>query len=185
MNKQALPTSRLTLRLVIETDVDLIHELHLLPETDKFNTLGIPKDKKETKAIVDQWMVNHKKPKPYAYTYVIEKKDDQKFVGLMALTLRNEKFKSGEVWYKLHPKHWRNGYATEALLRLLEFAFVELKLHRIEAGCAVENIGSIRVLEKVGMIREGRKRKVLPLQSGWTDNFIYAILETDSRDKQG
>lgn len=62
---------------------------------------------------------------------------------------------------------------------MLEFGFTELNLHRIEAGCAVENTGSIRVLEKVGMIREGRKRKVLPLKNGWSDNFHYAILSSD------
>jgi hypothetical protein len=54
-------------------------------------------------------------------------------------------------------------------------------LHRIKAGCAVENIASIKVLEKVGMIREGRGRQLLPLKSSWSDNFQYAILETDSR----
>lgn len=55
----------------------------------------------------------------------------------------------------------------------------KLKLHRIEAGCAVGNIASIKVLEKAGMIREGRLRQVLPLKSGWSDNFQYSILETD------
>jgi RimJ/RimL family protein N-acetyltransferase len=49
----------------------------------------------------------------------------------------------------------------------------------MEAGCAADNIGSIRTLEKVGMVKEGRKRKVLPLKSGWSDTFEYAILESD------
>ena len=38
-----------------------------------------------------------------------------------------------------------------------------------------------KVLEKVGMIREGRKRQVLPLKSGWSDNYEYAMLHTDIR----
>jgi RimJ/RimL family protein N-acetyltransferase len=62
---------------------------------------------------------------------------------------------------------------------MLDFGFNTLNLHRIEAGCAVENIGSIRVLEKCGFTKEGRGRKVLPLKSGWSDNFEYAILETE------
>jgi len=53
----------------------------------------------------------------------------------------------------------------------LDFGFNTLKLHRIEAGCAVNNLGSIKVLEKVGMLYEGRERKTLPLKSGWSDNF--------------
>ncbi|MEL7146066.1 MAG: GNAT family protein, partial [Bacteroidota bacterium] len=57
--------------------------------------------------------------------------------------------------------------------------FDQLKLHRIEAGVAVDNQRSIRVLEKAGMTREGRKRKVLPIRGDWYDNYHYAILEED------
>ncbi len=51
----------------------------------------------------------------------------------------------------------------------------------MQAGCAVDNIGSIKVLEKVGMIKEGRGRQLLSLKNGWSDNFEYSILETDVR----
>ena len=50
---------------------------------------------------------------------------------------------------------------------------------RIEAGCAIDNIGSIKVLEKTGFIKEGTGRQVLPLLSGWSDNYEFAILEID------
>ena len=66
---------------------------------------------------------------------------------------------------------------------MLNFGFNTLKLHRIEAGCAAENISSIKVLEKSGMLREGRLRQILPLKTGWSDNFQYSILETDERSK--
>ena len=64
---------------------------------------------------------------------------------------------------------------------MIDYGFDKLNLHRIQAGCAVENTGSIKVLEKVGMKREGRGRQILPLKSGWSDNFEYSILETDKR----
>ncbi len=69
--------------------------------------------------------------------------------------------------------------ATEALERIIQFGFEDLKLHRIEAGCAVNNIASYKVMEKCGMIREAHRRKLLPLKSGWSDNYEYAILEED------
>lgn len=61
----------------------------------------------------------------------------------------------------------------------MDFGFNDLKLHRIEAGCAVENIASSKVLEKVGMTKEGMKRKKLPIRGEWKDNYLYAILEED------
>ena len=80
-------------------------------------------------------------------------------------------------WYGA--THWGQGYATEAVKAVLRFGFETLKLHRIEAGCAIANVGSIKVLEKSGMALEGRRREILPLKSGWSDNFSYAILESD------
>jgi len=73
------------------------------------------------------------------------------------------------------------GYGTECLKVIINYGFNKLKLHRIEAGCAVRNVSSIKVLENTGMNREGRARHVLPLKSGWSDNFEYSILETDKR----
>jgi ribosomal-protein-alanine N-acetyltransferase len=61
----------------------------------------------------------------------------------------------------------------------LEFGFIDLKLHRIEAGCAVENIASTKTLEKVGFVREGMKRKKLPIRGEWKDNYVYGILEEE------
>lgn len=163
---------------IVLNDLENIHELHSLPETDEFNTLGIPKNIEETKGIITEW-IKKAKEKNDGIVLKIELLKSHEFIGLMGLNLGSPKFRIAEVWYKLHSDYWGQGYATEALKRILEYGFTELKLHRIEAGCAVDNKGSIRVLEKVGMTREGRKRKVLPLKNGWSDNFHFAILETD------
>jgi len=181
LNQIEISSSRLKLRLVTLSDLNVIHRLHSLAETDAFNTLGIPDSLAVTKLIVDTWILDNQQLNINNYTFAIELKLSQQFIGLIALKLGSAKFKRAEVWYKLHVASWGKGFGSEALNRILDFGFGELKLHRIEAGCAVNNIGSIRVLEKVGMIREGRKRQVLPLKTGWSDNFEYAIIETDPR----
>ncbi len=174
-----LLSKRLQLRLIKQSDIENIHKLQSMPEVDQYNTLGIPKDLSETKAVMAPSFEDLKLDLIKRYTFVIELKKSQEFIGLAALNIGNPKYKSAEVWYKLLPKQWRKGYATEAVNCLLEFGFNKLKLHRIEAGCAVNNLGSIKVLEKVGMSYEGRKRQTLPLISGWSDNFEYGILEKD------
>jgi [ribosomal protein S5]-alanine N-acetyltransferase len=172
-------SERITLKLIDESDLDVIHELHARPEVDEFNTLGIPKDIKETEGIIGPWIFDNNKENIQNYTFAIKFTKTKQFIGLIALKLDANKHKRAEVWYKLHPDFWGQGFANEALESILSYGFNALKLHRIEAGVAVENISSIAVLEKAGMVREGRKRKVLPLKTGWSDNFIYAILEED------
>ncbi|CAM3052758.1 GNAT family N-acetyltransferase [Flavobacterium frigoris] len=178
-----LYSSRLKLRLIDSADLNAIHILHSLAETDEFNALGIPEDIGETSRTIDPWIVANKEAEIQSYTFAIEESNTNQFIGLFGLKLGAKKYRRGEVWYKLHLDHWGKGFGTEALNRVLDFGFDDLNLHRIQAGCAVDNMGSIKVLEKAGMLREGRGRQLLPLKSGWSDNFEYAILETDERKK--
>jgi ribosomal-protein-alanine N-acetyltransferase len=161
------------------SDLNFIHNLHSIAEIDEFNTLGIPKNSEETKSIITTWIAENKKSPIINYTFLIS--DDDNNIGLFGLKIGSPKYKRAEVWFKLRPNYWNKGYATEVLNAVLDFGFKDLKLHRIHAGCAVENFGSIKVLEKAGMILEGRGRQVLPLKSGWSDNFEYSILESDER----
>jgi [ribosomal protein S5]-alanine N-acetyltransferase len=171
-------TLRLNLRELTLADLAAIHELHSLPETDEFNTLGIPADIQVTEKLLHEWLAEQKERRT-KYVLAVEKSGTHEFIGLMGMNLGEAKYRVAEVWYKTHVKHWGQGYTSEALGALLGFAFNTLKLHRVEAGCAVENHASIRVLEKAGLIREGRKRKKLPIRGQWVDNYFYAILEED------
>lgn len=181
MKEIEILAERVRLRFIKSSDLDSIHQLHSLPETDEFNTLGIPADLEETRSIVQSWIADNELGEIKNFTFAIERRLDGQFIGLFGLKLGSEKYKRGEVWYKVHSDFWNKGYATESLKAVLDFGFEKLKLHRIEAGCAVANSGSIKVLEKAGMVREGIGRQILPLKSGWSDNYHYSILETDTR----
>jgi len=104
------------------------------------------------------------------------------FIGVAGFSLSNNKFKLGEIYYKLDPAYWGKGYATELAKRLVVLGFDTLGLHKVEAGVATENTKSVKVLEKIGMTREGLRRKILPIRGDWKDNFHYAIVEDDPRD---
>lgn len=181
MNSIHLKSERLYLKPINLSDLEAIHQLHSLPETDEFNTLGIPQNIEQTQAIVEEWISENQKENNRIFTFTITTQNH--FIGLIALNLGKEKYKNAEVWYKLHSDFWNKGYATEALKTVINFGFDVLMLHRIGAGCAVENIGSARVLAKVGMTLEGRKRQNLPLKTGWSDNFEFAILSSDLHNK--
>ncbi|MFD1737975.1 GNAT family N-acetyltransferase [Bacillus salitolerans] len=88
-------------------------------------------------------------------------------------------FSSGSVGYSIDYDQAGNGYATEALRLVLAFAFDYAQLHRVQAGAALDNEGSIRVLEKVGFIQEGISRKNLKINGEWKDHYQYAIIDED------
>ncbi len=172
-----LITERLTLHLISEKDYENIHYLHSFPEVDQYNTTGIPNSLKDTIELMAPFVVaNQKKER---YTFAVHTKAENKFIGMVGLFIGKEKYKSAEVWFKYVPESWGNGYGTEVLKMLITFCFETLALHRLEAGCAVDNIGSIRVIEKAGFKLEGRCRQLLPLKTGWSDNFEFAILDID------
>jgi len=176
-----LKTKRLNLKPVSANDIENIYELQCLEETARFNTSGIPNSINDTKITVEKWIAENNKENTRQFTFVVKLIEENKFIGLIGINLGKEHYKNAEVWFQYDFKFWNKGYATESLRKIINFGFENLKLHRIEAGCAIENIGSINVLEKVGMLREAHTRKLLPLKSGWSDNYGYAILSDDER----
>ena len=174
-----LKSERLKLKEITWNDLGNIHNLHSQPEIDEFNTLGIPKDITTTKNILRPFIEDQKNQTRKYYSWSILIKDTNTFVGLAGMTVTNDRFNMGEIYYKLLPEYWGNGYATESARAIIKFGFKYLKLHRIEAGVATENIRSIKVLEKIGMANEGTRRKILPIRGEWKDNYHYAIVEDD------
>jgi RimJ/RimL family protein N-acetyltransferase len=83
--------------------------------------------------------------------------------------------------YCLHQDVWSMGYGTEAARAQLEFAFQQLGLHRVWAGTDPDNAASARILEKLGMTREGHLRENVQVRSEWRDTIVFAILEREWR----
>jgi RimJ/RimL family protein N-acetyltransferase len=160
-------------------DLSDVHLLLTRPETDKYNTLGIPETIQRTEYLLTEWIIAQSEQPRMLFVFALENRNNNHWMGLIGLQLRELKFRSAEIWFKILPANWGDGFATESLNRMLAFAFRELNLHRVEAGCAVGNIASARVLEKAGMEREGIKRKILPIRGEWADAYAYAILEED------
>ncbi len=177
-----LESERLSLTIITQDDIERLHHLHTIPEVDEYNTMGIPKDVEETKKSLKPLFEAVTQNPPTSYYWSISFKKTNEFIGMAGLFLSNDKYKLGEIFYKFLPEFWGNGFATEVSKALIKFGFEELKLHKVEAGVATENIASIRVLEKSGMVREGLRRKILPIRGEWKDNYHYAIVEDDPRD---
>jgi len=83
------------------------------------------------------------------------------------------------VGYQIGEKFNGKGYMTRALEIALKIAFQELKFHRVTSQVNPENIASLRVLEKVGFVKEGYARKNLKVGDKWCDHVCVALLEEE------
>ncbi len=81
-----------------------------------------------------------------------------------------------DIGYELDPAYWRHGYATEAVRALVDYGFSELGLHRIWTFAVADNEPSWRLMERIGMRREGLLKGNVPLQGGWADTVVYGLL---------
>ena len=178
-NEYEINSDRLYLREISWNDLPNIHRLHLYPEVDEFNTLGIPKSIDITQEVIRPAIEDKMNEVRKKIIWAIFEKESDKFIGEAGITLSANKFKLGEIYYKLMPIYWGKGYGTEVATALISFGFGKMKLHKVEAGVATENIRSVKVLEKAGMTREGLRRKILPIRGEWKDNYHYAIVEDD------
>ena len=158
-----------------------VHELHSIPELDEYNTLGIPENIERTKEVMKSAIDDQGKEPRSQFAWKIGLKETGQVIGLAGLFPSNDRFRLAEIYYKLHPDFWGHGFATEVAKELVRFGFDDLKVHKVEAGVATENVRSVCVLEKIGMTREGLRRKILPIRGEWKDNYHYAIVEDDPR----
>lgn len=177
-----LTTVRLLLEELSLEDLQLVHALHSIPELDEYNTLGIPKDLDETKKVIQSGIEDQDKNPRSEFAWKISLKESRDVIGLAGMFPSNDRFRLAEIYYKIHPDFWGNGYATEVARELVRFGFDDLKVHKVEAGVATGNVRSVRVLEKIGMTREGLRRKILPIRGEWKDNYHYGIVEDDPRN---
>ncbi|QAY66510.1 GNAT family N-acetyltransferase [Paenibacillus protaetiae] len=86
-----------------------------------------------------------------------------------------------EIGWVFNPKYYSQGYASEAARAILQYGFEHLNAHRIIATCQPQNIASYRVMEKIGMRKEGHFKQCIPAHfikgnTEWWDEYFYAIL---------
>ena len=100
------------------------------------------------------------------------------FLGAAGLQLELEHSRA-ELGYWIGRPHWGSGYATEAAGAVLQYAFDDLKLNRVFAGHFAANPPSGRVLEKIGMLREGTLLQHVEKWNSFEDIVIYAVTRSE------
>lgn len=103
------------------------------------------------------------------------------FIGWCSVTRWNPTYRSASLGYCFDETTWGHGYATEAVTALLEWSFDTLDLNRIQAETDTRNHASVRVLEKLGFVREGTLREDCVVNGDVSDSHVYGLLRREWR----
>ena len=107
--------------------------------------------------------------------------DDALMGGVTIADVRRGGARAASVGYWIGERYARQGYMSEAVSALIEFAFEELALHRVEAACLPSNDASRSLLLKVGFRQEGYARQYLRINGKWQDHLLFEVLRDDRR----
>lgn len=155
-----LKSERLLLRPLGMRDLESVHEYASDLENTKYMMYLPNESMEETADFLRNTENEWGKREPDFYEFAICYEGRQ--VGAVSLYLENDG-KTGELGWILHKKYWNKGMISEAAAVLIEFAGNERGVTHFIAHCDTENIGSYRVMEKLGMKRTaeygGRKNK--------------------------
>lgn len=171
-------TERLLLREFRARDEAAIHEYASDPEVSRWMDWG-PNTPEITRRVLALRLRMQSQRPPGKIELAIELKAEKKLIGGIRLEIRDQQNRTADFGYVLHKNYWNRGLATEASRAILELAFAKWRLHRVWATCDQRNHASYRVMEKLGMRREGSYRQDVFQKGEWRNSYLYAILADD------
>ncbi len=148
-----LETERLYMRDIEESDLEDLFELDSDPEVHKYLGNNPVKDRAKTQKIIKDIHQQYKDNGIGRWAVIT--KDNNEFTGWSALKYEtypiNNKNGYYDIGYRFKKKYWGLGYATETASAAINYGFSVLKLDQICGAAQIENIGSNKVLKKIGL----------------------------------
>ena len=174
-----LKTERLILRPLKMRDAQDMYAYAQDPEVSRHVLWEAHKSLRDTRAFLRSAIRQYRKGFPGSFA--IEWKASGRMIGTVGFMWINGEYRSAEVGYSLSRDYWNRGLMTEALRRVVDFGFEDLRLNRIEAQHETDNPASGRVMEHAGMRYEGTLRRRLYNKGKFVDVALYAVLRDDPR----
>ena len=171
-----IQTARLKLRPLREADVATLFEIHSDPKAMRYWDASLWQNDERGRAMVARDLALTTRD----YLRLgIELVASGKLLGTCALWRINEQSRRAEIGYILGSQDWGQGYMYEALSALLDYAFTELNLNRIEADTDPRNERSVRILDRLGFLKEGLFRERCIVDNEISDAAMYGLLRRE------
>ena len=181
MNHQGtktLETERLFLRRFTAEDAEgFFQNVTSDSEVNRFLTWPLHESVEDTKKLLEGWVERYENLERYCWAIVLKETED--VIGTIAAPTVKNRVEAVEVTYCIGSKWWGQGLVPEALQIVMKYMFAEVQVNRIEAGFDANNPNSGRVMEKVGMQKEGILRQAGRNNQGLFDLVFYGLLRED------
>jgi ribosomal-protein-alanine N-acetyltransferase len=176
-----LSSDRLIIRDLVIEDLEKHHEL-ISDKTVMYYLQDILTNNiHESKENLLQVIKDQNSTERKFYFFLIEDKNTKEFIGEIGYTVLNHTphGKFVDMGYFIKENYWNKGYTTEALKKVLEFAFIENNVYRIRTGCLKENNFSERIMQKCGFIKEAELKDYVFHDGKLKDRVQYRMLKNE------
>ena len=176
-----LETPRLILRPITLDDVAAVHVFEGDPEVARFGST-IARSLAQVDEYVRAGIASAAEEPRTVWEFGVVERDSGVLVGRVGFKRQAEP-REASIWYALRRDRWGRGYAREAMVPLVDFAFLNLGLHRVWADVDPENAPSMRVAQKLGMRQEAHHLENVCIHGEWRGTAIFAILAREWRGR--
>jgi RimJ/RimL family protein N-acetyltransferase len=175
----SIAADRVTLRWITERDASSLFTIFSDPEVMRYWSSLPLADVEEARRLVAD--IHDLFSRRTLFQWGIARHTDDRIIGTCTLFHIDTGNRRAELGYALGREHWRQGYMQEALKALLDFAFTDLNMHRIEADVDPRNASSAKTLERLGFQREGYLRERWLVGGEVQDALFYGLLRREWR----
>ncbi|HPE69698.1 MAG TPA: GNAT family N-acetyltransferase [Thermotogota bacterium] len=178
-----LTTPRLILRPMKESDAPDMFAYASNPEVTRYTLWETHRSLEDAQVFLQGQEFSQKEG--LVHNWAIVWKEQNRMIGTGGFIWWKIPHRSAEIGYALSQDFWGRGIMSEAMQAVLHFGFTRMQLNRIQAHCLVDNLGSERVMQKIGMRFEGVSRQEVFSKGQFRDLKRYAILKSDWDSEKG
>ena len=172
-----LESPRLRLRAFAARDVAEVYRLYADREAVRFGYAPPMRNLDDAMRVIEE-TIELARNRTVFHFGVADREHDL-VVGHATLFRWEREQRRAEIGYSIRRDRWGSGLGTEAAAALIAIAFARLDLRRIEADADPRNVGSIRVLEKLGFVREGFLRERWDIGGEIQDAVLFGLLRRE------
>jgi RimJ/RimL family protein N-acetyltransferase len=180
-----LESRRLFIRQFRDSDLETFLAYRNDPQVAKYQAWNVPYPRARGMEFVEFMTVAFPAVQGEWFQAALELKSTHETIGDVGFIISRENGRQAVIGYSLARAYWGNGYAYEAVSRLLVYLFANLNLRRIIAECDVENTASWRLLERLGFSRESQLLENIFFKGSYGSEYHYAMRARKWRERPG